>query len=150
MTVTKIEPWAELGQTKEQFMAYLLDLTEKHIAKAERVLPCSACSACQWTTCRKAGAFRFRRLLLGTSSTMPRAPAVGSDCMALLPGGRRVRDRGSPRGIFAPARRRSQASPEGISGREEEGSRCRAGRRRMGSSRWHRAVARAIRARQRC
>jgi hypothetical protein len=56
-----IEPWAELGQTKEQFMAYLLDLTDKRIAAAERMLPCGACLACQWTTCRKAGAYRYRR-----------------------------------------------------------------------------------------
>jgi hypothetical protein len=38
--MTIIEPWAELGQTKKQFMAY----------EAERMLPCSACLACQWTT----------------------------------------------------------------------------------------------------
>jgi hypothetical protein len=63
--MTTIEPWTELGQTKKQFMAYLLDLTEKRIAEAERMLPCSACLACQWTTCRKAGAFRYRRLLAG-------------------------------------------------------------------------------------
>jgi hypothetical protein len=31
-----IEPWAEIGQTKEQFIAYLLDLTDKQIAEAER------------------------------------------------------------------------------------------------------------------
>jgi hypothetical protein len=49
----RIEPWAELGQT------------EKRIAEAERVLPCSARLACQWTTCRKAGAFRYRRLVHG-------------------------------------------------------------------------------------
>jgi hypothetical protein len=64
--MTIIEPWDELGQTKEQFVAYLLDLVDKQIAKAEDTLPCSACSACsacQWTTCRKAGAFRYRRLL---------------------------------------------------------------------------------------
>ena len=63
--MTTIEPLAELGQTKKQFMAYLLDLTEKRIAEAERMFPCSACLACQWTTCRKAGAYRYRRLLLG-------------------------------------------------------------------------------------
>jgi hypothetical protein len=51
------------GQTKEQFTAYLLDLIEKRIAEAERMLPCRVCVACQWTTCRKAGAYRFRRLL---------------------------------------------------------------------------------------
>ena len=61
--MTTIEPWAELGQTKEQFMAYLLDVIEKQIAEAERAFPCSACSACQWTTCSKAGACQFRRLL---------------------------------------------------------------------------------------
>jgi hypothetical protein len=27
--MTTIEPWADLGQTKKQFMAYLLGLTEK-------------------------------------------------------------------------------------------------------------------------
>jgi hypothetical protein len=63
--MTTIEPWTELGQTKKQFMAYLLDLTEKRIAEAESMLPCSACLACQWTTCRKAGAFRYSRLLPG-------------------------------------------------------------------------------------
>jgi len=52
MTMTTIEPWAELGQTKKQFMAYLLDLIEKQIAEDERILPCSACIACQYTTCR--------------------------------------------------------------------------------------------------
>jgi hypothetical protein len=57
------EPWTDLGQTKEQFMAYLLGLTEKQIAEAERVFPCSACTACQWTICVKAGAFRYRRLI---------------------------------------------------------------------------------------
>jgi hypothetical protein len=40
--MTTIEPWADLGQTKKQFMAYLLDLTEKRIAEAERMLPCAA------------------------------------------------------------------------------------------------------------
>jgi hypothetical protein len=63
MHMATIEPWAELGQTKEQFVVYLVDLIEKQIAEAERILPCSACSACQWTTCRKAGAFRLRRAL---------------------------------------------------------------------------------------
>jgi hypothetical protein len=63
------EPWDELGWTKEQFVAYLLDLVDKRIAEAERALPCNACSACQWTTCRKAGAFQYRRLRqLGTAS----------------------------------------------------------------------------------
>jgi hypothetical protein len=61
--MTIIEPWAELGWTEKQFMAYLLGLTEKRIATLEQVFPCSACSACQWTTCGKAGAFRYRRLL---------------------------------------------------------------------------------------
>jgi hypothetical protein len=61
--VTKIEPWAELSQTKEQFMVYLLELTDKRIAKAERMLPCNACTICQFTTCVKAGAFRYRRFL---------------------------------------------------------------------------------------
>ncbi len=51
--------------TKDQFTAYLLDLTNKHIAAAERVLPCSACTVCQWVTCHKAGAFRYRQRLLG-------------------------------------------------------------------------------------
>jgi hypothetical protein len=59
--MTIIEPWAGLGQTKEQFTAYLLDLVERRIAEVERVFPCSACSACQYTSCAKAGAFRFRR-----------------------------------------------------------------------------------------
>jgi hypothetical protein len=63
--MTSIEPWAGLGQTKKQFTACLLDLTDKRIAEAERMLPCSACVACQWTTCRKAVAFRYRRILLG-------------------------------------------------------------------------------------
>jgi hypothetical protein len=64
--MTIIEPWAELCQTKEQqFMAYLLDLTDKRIAAAERAFPCAACVSCQWTTCAKAGAFRYRRLLAG-------------------------------------------------------------------------------------
>jgi hypothetical protein len=62
--MTTIEPWAEVGQAKKQ-LAYLLDLTEKRIAEAERLLPCSACLACQWTTCRKAGAYRYRQLLTG-------------------------------------------------------------------------------------
>jgi hypothetical protein len=61
--MTTIEPWAELGQTKEQFTAYLLTLVDEQIAKAERVLPCSACSSCQFRTCVKAGAYRNRRLL---------------------------------------------------------------------------------------
>jgi hypothetical protein len=61
--MTIIEPWAGLGQAKEQFYSYLLGVIDKQIAEAERRLPCSACSACQWTTCRKAGAYRFRRLL---------------------------------------------------------------------------------------
>jgi hypothetical protein len=47
----------------EQFDLYLLDLSDKRIAAGERAFPCSACVACQWTTCRKAGAFRYRRLL---------------------------------------------------------------------------------------
>jgi hypothetical protein len=63
--MTTIEPWGELGQTKKQFMAYLLDMTEKRIAAAERMFPCSACVACQYTTCCKAGAFRYHRLLAG-------------------------------------------------------------------------------------
>jgi hypothetical protein len=62
MTKT-IEPWAELGQTKEQFVAYLRDLLDRQIAEVERGLPCSACTICQWTTCGKAGAFQFRRSL---------------------------------------------------------------------------------------
>jgi hypothetical protein len=56
-----IEPWAELGQTKEQFMVYLLDLMEQRIAALEQVFPCNACTICQFTTCVKAGAYRFRR-----------------------------------------------------------------------------------------
>jgi hypothetical protein len=69
--MTTFEPWADLGQTKKQFMAYLLDLTEKRIAEAERMLPCSACVVCQYTTCRKAGAFRYRRLLQGQLEATP-------------------------------------------------------------------------------
>ena len=67
--MTTIEPWAEVGQTKKQFTAYLLNLTEKRIAEAERMLPCSACLACQWTTCREAGAFRYCQLLAGQLET---------------------------------------------------------------------------------
>jgi hypothetical protein len=62
--MTTIEPWADLGQTKKQFMAYLLGPTEKRIAEEERMFPCTACLACQWTTCVKAGAYQYRRLLL--------------------------------------------------------------------------------------
>jgi hypothetical protein len=29
------------------------------------MFPCSACVACQYTTCCKAGAFRYHRLLAG-------------------------------------------------------------------------------------
>jgi hypothetical protein len=36
-------------------MAYLLDLTEKQIAEAERMFPCSACTILQ------PGAYRYRR-----------------------------------------------------------------------------------------
>jgi hypothetical protein len=35
-----IEPWAELGQTKEQFMAYLLDLTDSALQR-----PSACCHA---------------------------------------------------------------------------------------------------------
>jgi hypothetical protein len=59
----------KLSWNQEQFTAYLLDLTEKRIAEAERMLPCSACVACQYTTCCKAGAFRYRRLLSGQLET---------------------------------------------------------------------------------
>jgi hypothetical protein len=63
--MTTEEPMATLSWNQEQFTAYLLDLTEKRIAEAERMLPCSACLACQCATCRKAGAYRYRRLLAG-------------------------------------------------------------------------------------
>ena len=51
--MTTEEPMANLSWNQEQFTAYLLGLTEKRIAEEERMLPCSACLACQWTTCRK-------------------------------------------------------------------------------------------------
>jgi hypothetical protein len=63
--MTTEEPMANLSWNQEQFTAYLLGLTEKRIAEEERMFQCSACLACQWTTCRKAGAFRYSRLLPG-------------------------------------------------------------------------------------
>jgi hypothetical protein len=61
--MTTIEPWTELGQTKEQFLGCLLGLIEERISAAERTLPCGACTICQFTTCVKAGAYRYRRAI---------------------------------------------------------------------------------------
>jgi hypothetical protein len=59
---------ADMRTAEQLTAAYLLDLTEKRIAAAERQLPCSACTVCQFTTCAKAGAFRYRERLLGGAS----------------------------------------------------------------------------------
>jgi len=50
--------------TPKQLDLYLLAITDKRIAAAERALPCSACTICQFTTCIKAGAYRNRERLV--------------------------------------------------------------------------------------
>ena len=46
------------------FIVDLIVQTAARIAQYERALPCGACTKCQFTTCVKAGAFRFQQLLI--------------------------------------------------------------------------------------
>lgn len=52
------------AKTEEEIQFKLLGIVENKIAEEELYgLPCRACTACQFTTCRKAGLFRLRQTI---------------------------------------------------------------------------------------
>jgi hypothetical protein len=62
--MTTREPLDELGLTREKFKDRMLGLIDQGIEDDECILPCAACFACHFLTCRKAGLFQLRQELL--------------------------------------------------------------------------------------